>query len=300
MPAFTSISPSTTASPLARPLHASPASHEALGKLAQQQADEGNYGLPADLWCTGILAYELLVGGPPFEADTKDATYTRILKTEPFIPPHLSTEAQAFIRATLQKDPSKRPTIDQLKAHPWLKGKMRSIRFGTTSPTATGTLSGGGRVLDHYATGNAVQVQPKESSVGKEILAENLTAQVIHTSNIIPKKPKPDDNENAESPEVVADRGQPDDGVLDFSKNVANGLESVEDSCPQNKDLILASHGREVHPSSLSYLQRIMALPPDSAKPPRSRIMSAYFKKLNLGALVSSNAARAAASEASK
>ena len=29
------------------------------------------YGLPADVWCVGILAYELLVGGPPFEADSK-------------------------------------------------------------------------------------------------------------------------------------------------------------------------------------------------------------------------------------
>ena len=29
------------------------------------------YGLPADIWALGILAYELMVGGPPFEADTK-------------------------------------------------------------------------------------------------------------------------------------------------------------------------------------------------------------------------------------
>ena len=30
-----------------------------------------SYGLPADVWCVGVLAYELLVGGPPFEAETK-------------------------------------------------------------------------------------------------------------------------------------------------------------------------------------------------------------------------------------
>eukprot|EP00887_Chlorella_sp_A99_P004640 scaffold4.g4640.t1 len=55
------------------------------------------YGLPADVWCVGILAYELLVGSPPFEAETKDATYTRILKIEPHIPSRLSEPARDFI-----------------------------------------------------------------------------------------------------------------------------------------------------------------------------------------------------------
>lgn len=30
-----------------------------------------NYGKPADVWAVGILTYELLIGGPAFEGDTK-------------------------------------------------------------------------------------------------------------------------------------------------------------------------------------------------------------------------------------
>ena len=96
-----------------------------------------------DVWCAGILAYELLIGGPPFEADTKEATYTRILKTEPLIPAHISRAAQDFIRSALQKDPELRPTIEQLAGHPWLKSAQRG-RSGTGSPIISASGGGGG------------------------------------------------------------------------------------------------------------------------------------------------------------
>ncbi len=32
---------------------------------------KANYGKAADVWALGILTYELLIGGPAFEADTK-------------------------------------------------------------------------------------------------------------------------------------------------------------------------------------------------------------------------------------
>ena len=35
------------------------------------QGAKANYGMPADVWAVGILTYELLIGGPAFEADTK-------------------------------------------------------------------------------------------------------------------------------------------------------------------------------------------------------------------------------------
>ena len=46
---------------------------EAYGGGAGGGAEGGGaaYGLPADSWCVGVLAYELLVGAPPFEAESK-------------------------------------------------------------------------------------------------------------------------------------------------------------------------------------------------------------------------------------
>ena len=53
--------------------------------------------LAGDVWAVGVLAYELLVGGPPFEADTKAATYQAILAVEPWVPAHLSPHVRDFL-----------------------------------------------------------------------------------------------------------------------------------------------------------------------------------------------------------
>ena len=51
-----------------------------------------------DIWAAGVLAYELLVGGPPFETPTREETLQCIVEDDPFIPSHLSEEARIFLR----------------------------------------------------------------------------------------------------------------------------------------------------------------------------------------------------------
>lgn len=45
----------------------------AAAKAAAAVGEEAGaaYGLPVDTWCVGVLAFELLVGAPPFEAESK-------------------------------------------------------------------------------------------------------------------------------------------------------------------------------------------------------------------------------------
>jgi aurora kinase, other len=56
-----------------------------------------------DAWAVGILCYELLVGYPPFEQESRAATYEHIMYKEPKFPVGMSEEAKRFVSAALVK-----------------------------------------------------------------------------------------------------------------------------------------------------------------------------------------------------
>ena len=84
------------------------------------------YEYPADIWAVGVLACELLTGASPFEGDTKEETYAKILAGNLRLPSHLSAEARDFI----QKVRRALPCIG-------LCGVLRTCYTCTTHPTFT-------------------------------------------------------------------------------------------------------------------------------------------------------------------
>jgi len=75
-----------------------------------------------DIWSLGVVLYILLIGKPPFEAADLKSTYRRIRTNDYSFPEdiHMSAEAKDLIIKILNLDPSKRPKIDEIMAHPFL------------------------------------------------------------------------------------------------------------------------------------------------------------------------------------
>lgn len=75
-----------------------------------------------DIWSLGVLAYEFLVGAPPFEETAGyRATYRRIAKVDLRIPEGaMSADAQDLVRRLLQHDPEKRLPLEKVLRHPWI------------------------------------------------------------------------------------------------------------------------------------------------------------------------------------
>jgi aurora kinase len=57
------------------------------------------YTCKVDVWATGVLAYELAVGRPPFEVEKESQTVALILQSDNIVfDPNLSAEWADFVR----------------------------------------------------------------------------------------------------------------------------------------------------------------------------------------------------------
>jgi serine/threonine protein kinase len=63
------------------------------------------YGFKVNIWKLGVCAYKLLTGRFPFEGTTVKKTYADILGK------HLKSDLPSFLYKMLEKDPSKRITL---------------------------------------------------------------------------------------------------------------------------------------------------------------------------------------------
>ena len=71
-----------------------------------------------DIWSLGVLAYEFLVGSPPFEAQGHSETYRRIAKVDLKFPPFVSAGARDLISKLLVKDPKQRLSLAEVSLSP--------------------------------------------------------------------------------------------------------------------------------------------------------------------------------------
>jgi len=74
------------------------------------------YTSMVDAWAMGILAYELIVGKPPFEKQSRAATYEHIMYRKPEFPPNMSPDAKDFVFTALTKVPRATPSHSSASA----------------------------------------------------------------------------------------------------------------------------------------------------------------------------------------
>ncbi|KAB0401783.1 hypothetical protein E2I00_019996, partial [Balaenoptera physalus] len=98
-----------------------------LDYLPPEMIEGRTHNEKVDLWCIGVLCYELLVGNPPFESASHNETYRRIVKVDLKFPPSMPAGAQDLISKLLKHNPSERLPLAQVSAHPWVRAHSRRV-----------------------------------------------------------------------------------------------------------------------------------------------------------------------------
>ncbi|XP_058415743.1 aurora kinase B isoform X3 [Diceros bicornis minor] len=98
-----------------------------LDYLPPEMIEGRTHNEKVDLWCIGVLCYELLVGNPPFESASHNETYRRIVKVDLKFPASVPAGAQDLISKLLKHSPSERLPLAQVSAHPWVRAHSRRV-----------------------------------------------------------------------------------------------------------------------------------------------------------------------------
>ncbi|MFJ5901169.1 serine/threonine-protein kinase [Streptomyces sp. NPDC093064] len=105
--------------------------------LAPERALGTDAGPASDMYALGCVLYELLVGHPPFRADTPTALLYQHVQELPAPPrsmgAELPVELEQLVLALLAKEPEARPGAEQVAD--WLSAPGRSSAAATAQPT---------------------------------------------------------------------------------------------------------------------------------------------------------------------
>ncbi|CAK57988.1 unnamed protein product (macronuclear) [Paramecium tetraurelia] len=147
--------------------------------IAPEILDERlGHSYQADIWSVGVIIYTLLIGKPPFETSDVKTTYNKISQCQFNFPDHIqiSENARNLISRILILDPSKRLTLDEILAHPFMTSnpipKTTHISQLLSPPTAAW--------LSQYSQAsmlNSKQLQP-------ELVSVKSTSQIPKMNNL--------------------------------------------------------------------------------------------------------------------
>jgi len=91
--------------------------------LPPEMVREITYDHRVDIWSTGVLAYEFLVGTAPFASHSKRKTRKRINEGKYSFPSWVDDEACVFVSKFLKVMPRERITLEGVITDPWAKRK---------------------------------------------------------------------------------------------------------------------------------------------------------------------------------
>ena len=88
--------------------------------LAPEIMEEKEHDEAVDLWCIGVLLFELVTATPPFLGNDLDALKENVLKLKINWPKDINVDAKNLIMKILKLDPKQRLPLEEMIKHPFI------------------------------------------------------------------------------------------------------------------------------------------------------------------------------------
>jgi serine/threonine protein kinase len=131
--------------------------------LAPEMINSHYYGLAVDIWALGCVIFECTTGCPPFYNTNQTVMYNNIRSGQVPFPSRCSSEFKSLINLLLAKDWKLRPTIEEIKKHPWFrKVNWDRVRKKEVRPPL---VPKGNETLNQSQSPELLQLRQKSSNV---------------------------------------------------------------------------------------------------------------------------------------
>ena len=174
----------------------------------------------SDIWSLGCTLIELLTGVPPyFEMAPVSACYRMAKDDHPPFPDDITPNLHQFLESCFQKDPTLRPTADQLRNYPWILEHAKPSQHAISVDDMRNTIK-------RYTIGresgkiNISSVDWENNNFNFEKLSVTAPAKELQVSSIKEKKKK--------EKKPFALKEMTSDTSLDYSKMAQNSDASLE------------------------------------------------------------------------
>lgn len=100
-----------------------------LAYTAPEVLRESRCSKASDVWSLGVVLYRMLLGHLPFSGQTQWELRDNIVDPamEPYITSRLTEECQELLRWMLKKNPTERPSMEEVLRHPWFQSHLSKL-----------------------------------------------------------------------------------------------------------------------------------------------------------------------------
>lgn len=139
--------------------------------LPPEMVEQKTHDTSADIWCLGVLLYEMLVGHTPFRSQVKQNMLINISKCKPKFPLSFPEPAKDLISRILVKNSTERLGVKEILEHPWVAG-LQDPGFSISKQI----------ILPQYSEGALIEFKSYKI-IGEKRKIKRLDIQTMHTSS---------------------------------------------------------------------------------------------------------------------